>query len=426
MMYHPDNVDRDEEMFRKGQAPVTSGPPFDHVWRNARIATMAPGHPGLGTIGHGAIAARAGRIAWVGADADLPPSTAPVTDVGGRWVTPGLVDCHTHLVWAGNRAREFELRLEGASYEEIARAGGGIVSSVRQLREASEHDLLRQALRRLDDLIGEGVTTVEVKSGYGLDLANERKSLRVARQLGEERPVTIRTTFLGAHAVPPEANGDTGAQVDAVLQMLPAIAEEGLADAVDGFCEGVAFSPEEIARVFDAAVALGMPVKLHADQLSDLGGGALAARYGALSADHLEYTSEESVRAMAEAGTVAVMLPGAFYFLRETQSPPIELFRRYGVPLAVATDANPGTSPLTSLLLAMNMAATLFGMTVEECLAGSTRVAARALGMENETGTIEMGKWADLAMWDIDEPAELVYRIGANPLHARVWRGTTT
>lgn len=425
-MYHRDNNDRNEETFGKGHDLVTSGTPFDYVWRNARIATMAPTQQGLGVIERGAIAVRAGRVAWVGADADVPSNDAPVTDLDGRWVTPGLVDCHTHLVWAGNRAREFELRLEGASYEEIARAGGGIVSSVRQLREATDDELLRQTLPRLDDLIAEGVTTVEVKSGYGLDLENERKSLRVARQLADERPVTIRTTFLGAHATPPEAYGDTEAQIDAVVQMLPLVAQEGLADAVDGFCEGVAFSPEEIARVFDAAVALGLPVKLHADQLSDLGGGALAARYGGLSADHLEYTSEESVRAMAEAGTVAVMLPGAYYFLRETQAPPIELFRRYGVPLAVATDANPGTSPLTSLLLAMNMAATLFGMTVEECLAGSTRVAARALGMENETGTIEMGKWADLAIWDIDEPAELVYRIGANPLHARVWRGTKT
>jgi imidazolonepropionase len=405
---------------------VTSGTPFDHVWRNARIATMAHARPGLGVIDHGAIAVRAGRIAYAGPDADLPASDAPSTDLDGRWVTPGLIDCHTHLVWAGNRAREFELRLEGASYEEIARAGGGIVSSVRQLREASEDDLLRQTLPRLDDLIAEGVTTVEVKSGYGLDHDNERKSLRVARQLAEERPVTVRTTFLGAHATPPEANGDTGTQIDAVLHMLPAIAEEGLADAVDAFCEGVAFSQEEVARVFDAATALGLPVKLHADQLSDLGGGALAARYGALSADHLEYASAESVRAMAEAGTVAGMLPGAYYFLRETHAPPIELFRRYGVPMAVATDANPGTSPLTSMLLAMNMAATLFGMTVEECLAGSTRVAARALGIEKETGTIEVGKWADLAIWDIDEPAELVYRIGANPLHARVWRGTNT
>lgn len=387
---------------------------------------MAPGQPGLGTVDDGAIAVRAGRIAWVGPDADLPENDAPSIDLDGRWMTPGLVDCHTHLVWAGNRAREFELRLEGASYEEIARAGGGIVSSVHQVREASEDDLLRQTLPRLDDLLREGVTTVEVKSGYGLDLENERKSLRVARQLGEARAVTVRTTFLGAHATPPEAHGDTGAQIAAVLGMLPVIAEEGLADAVDGFCEGVAFSSEEIARVFDAAQALGLPVKLHADQLSDLGGGALAARYGALSADHLEYASEESVRAMAEAGTVAVMLPGAYYFLREVQAPPIELFRRYGVPMAVATDANPGTSPLTSVLLAMNMAATLFGMTVEECLAGSTRVAARALGMENEIGTIEMGKWADLAIWDIDEPAELVYRIGANPLHARVWRGNAT
>lgn len=405
---------------------VTSEIACDHVWRNARIATMAADRPGLGAIEHGAIATRAGRIAWVGPEVDLPSHHAPSTDLEGRWVTPGLVDCHTHLVWAGNRAREFELRLQGASYEEIARAGGGIVSSVRQVREASEDELLRQTLPRLDDLMAEGVTTVEVKSGYGLDLENERKSLRVARQLGDERSVSVRTTFLGAHATPPEADGDTGTQIAAVLAMLPTIVEEGLADAVDAFCEGVAFSPEEVARVFDAATALGLPVKLHADQLSDLGGGALAARYDALSADHLEYASEESVQAMAEAGTVAVMLPGAYYFLRETHAPPIELFRRFGVPLAVATDANPGTSPLTSMLLAMNMAATLFGMTVEECLAGSTRVAARALGMANEIGTIEMGKWADLAIWDIEEPAELVYRIGANPLHRRVWRGSTT
>lgn len=387
---------------------------------------MAAGRQGLGVIGHGAVAVRDGRIAWIGDDADLPASDAPITDCEGRWVTPGLIDCHTHLVYAGNRAREFQLRLEGASYEEIARAGGGIVSSVRQVRKASEDDLLRQALPRLDALLAEGVTTVEVKSGYGLDLPNERKSLRVARRLSDERPVSVRTTFLGAHALPPEANGDKSAYIELVArEMLPAIAADGLADAVDAFCEGVAFSPDEVSRVFDAARALGLPVKLHADQLSDLGGGALAARYGALSADHLEYASEDSVRAMAESGTVAVLLPGAFYFLRETQAPPVELFRRFGVPLAVATDSNPGTSPLTSILLVMNMAATLFGMTVEECLAGSTRVAARALGLGEEIGTLEVGKWADFAIWNIDDPAELVYRIGFNPLHARVWRGTS-
>jgi imidazolonepropionase len=398
---------------------------YDHVWRNARIATMAPKQPGLGVIERGAIAVLDGRIAWIGPEANLPDvDGVDATDCEGRWITPGLIDCHTHLVYAGNRAKEFELRLEGASYEEIARAGGGIVSSVKHLREASEEHLLRQTLPRLDALIAEGVTTVEVKSGYGLDLTNERKSLEVARRLGEGRPVTVRTTFLGAHATPPEAKGDTSAYIDTVVsEMLPVIAADGLADAVDGFCEGVAFSPEEIARVFEAAIEANLPVKLHADQLSDLGGGALAARYGALSADHLEYTSEESVRAMAASGTVAVLLPGAYYFLREVQKPPVELFRRYGVPIAIATDSNPGTSPLTSVLLTMNMAATLFGLTVEECLAGSTRVAARALGLQNDTGTLEVGKRADLAIWNIDQPAELVYRIGFNPLYQRVWRG---
>jgi imidazolonepropionase len=398
---------------------------YDHVWRNARIATMAPKQPGLGVIERGAIAVLDGRIAWIGPEANIPDvDGVDATDCDGRWITPGLIDCHTHLVYAGNRAKEFELRLEGASYEEIARAGGGIVSSVKHLREASEEDLLRQTLPRLDALIAEGVTTVEVKSGYGLDLANERKSLEVARRLGEERPVTMRTTFLGAHATPPEAKGNTSAYIETVVnEMLPVILADGLADAVDGFCEGVAFSPEEIARVFEAAIEADLPVKLHADQLSDLGGGALAARYGALSADHLEYTSEESVRAMAASGTVAVLLPGAYYFLREVQKPPVELFRRYGVPIAIATDSNPGTSPLTSLLLTMNMAATLFGLTVEECLAGSTRVAARALGLQNDTGTLEVGKRADLGIWNIDQPAELVYRIGFNPLYQRVWRG---
>jgi imidazolonepropionase len=399
---------------------------FDHIWRNARIATMVAGQPRLGAIEPGAIAVRDGRIAWVGPDADLPASNAPSTDCEGRWITPGLVDCHTHLVWAGDRAREFGMRLEGATYEQIARAGGGIVSTVRQVRDATEDDLLSQTLPRLDALIAEGVTTVEVKSGYGLALEHERKSLRVARRLAAERPVRVSTTFLGAHALPPEAS-DSRAYIDAVAsEMLPAIAAEGLADAVDAFCEGIAFSPEEVAVVFDAAQRLGLPVKLHADQLSDLGGGALAARYNALSADHLEYASEESVRAMAAAGTVAVMLPGAYYVLRESRKPPVEAFRKHGVPLAVATDANPGTSPLTSPLLAMNMAATLFGLTVEECLAGSTRVAAQALGLAREVGTLEPGKSADLVIWDIDAPAELVYRLGFNPLWQRVWAGTVT
>lgn len=398
----------------------------DRLWHNARLATMAPGHEGLGVVEGGAVVTRNGRIVFAGPEPELPTGLgdADVTDCEGRWITPGLIDCHTHLVWAGNRAREFELRLQGASYEEVSRAGGGIVSSVTQLRDASEEELLRQTLPRLDTLIAEGVTTVEVKSGYGLDLDNERESLRVARRLGDERPIGVQTTFLGAHALPPEVNGNKSAYIDVVAnEMLPAIAADGLADAVDGFCEGVAFSPDEIARVFHAADQFGLPVKLHADQLSDLGGAALAAEFGALSADHLEYASEDGVRAMARAGTVAVMLPGAYYFIRETHAPPIDLFRQHGVPLAVATDANPGTSPLTSILLAMNMAATLFRMTVDECIAGTTRVAAQALGIGDETGTLEAGKRADLAIWEIESPAELVYRMGFNPLHRRIWRG---
>lgn len=398
-----------------------------HIWRNARLATLDANLPGLGLVTHGAVAVRDGRIAFAGAEADLPASWlagAEALDCGGRLVTPGLIDCHTHLVHAGSRANEWEMRLAGASYEEVARAGGGIVASVKALRAASEDALVAQTLPRLDALIGEGVTTVEVKSGYGLDQANEMKSLRAARRLGEERPVTVRTTCLAAHARPPEAGGDRDGFIGTVVEdILPAVAGEGLADAVDAFCEGIAFSPAQVARVFEAARKLGLPVKLHADQLSDLGGAALAARFGALSADHLEYAGEEGARAMAQAGTVAVMLPGAFYFIRETKKPPVELFRRHGVRLAVATDCNPGTSPLTSLLLAANMAATLFGMTVEECVAGTTREAARALGMLAETGTLEAGKWADLAVWDVEQPAELVYRMGFNPLHRRVWRG---
>ncbi|MBB3978114.1 imidazolonepropionase [Rhizobium azooxidifex] len=396
------------------------------LWRNARLATFASSLPGMGNVEKGAIAVRDGQIAYAGPEAEVPVAlrAAETVDCEGRWITPGLIDCHTHLVHAGTRANEFEMRLEGASYEEIARAGGGIVSSVTALRAASEDQLVEETLPRLDALIGEGVTTVEIKSGYGLDRDNEMKALRAARRLGGLRDVTVRTTFLGAHALPPEMKGDKAGYIQKVVSdMLPAIAEAGLADAVDGFCEGIAFSPAEIARVFDAAKALGLPVKLHADQLSNLSGAALAASYGALSADHLEYTDADGAKAMAQAGTVAVILPGAYYFIRETKKPPIALFREHGVMMAIATDNNPGTSPLTSLLLTMNMAATLFGMTVEECLAGTTREAARALGLLDDVGTLEAGKRADFALWDIGQPAELVYRMGFNPLHRRVYRG---
>ncbi|RWN96318.1 imidazolonepropionase [Mesorhizobium sp.] len=397
------------------------------LWRNARLATMADSAAGLGIVEDGAIAARDGLIVYAGPGADMPAAfsqNAENVDCEGRWITPGLIDCHTHLIHAGNRANEFEMRLAGATYEEVTRAGGGIVSSVKALRAASQQELVAQSLPRLDALIAEGLTTIEVKSGYGLDLENEKKSLRAARLLGENRPVTVTTSFLGAHALPPEAKGDKDSFIDLVAnEILPAVTAEGLADAVDGFCEGLAFSPEQISRVFDAAKAAGLPVKLHADQLSNLHGAELAARYGALSADHLEYTDEAGAAAMARAGTVATILPGAYYFIRETKKPPIGLFRQHGVRMAVATDCNPGTSPLTSLLLTMNMAATLFGLTVDECLAGVTREAARALGRLGSTGTLEAGKSADLAIWDIERPAELVYRMGFNPLHARIWRG---
>jgi imidazolonepropionase len=397
------------------------------LWLNARLATLDPALPGLGLVERGAVLAEGGRIVYAGAEADLPAALrtdAETVDVEGRLITPGLIDCHTHLVYAGNRAHEFELRLKGASYEEVARAGGGIVSSVKALRAASEADLVHETLPRLDALIAEGVTTVEVKSGYGLDRDSEIKALKAARKLAEVRPVSIRTTFLGAHALPPEMNGDKAAYIDRVVNdMLPAVAAAGLADAVDGFCEGIAFSPEEIARVFDAAKALGLPVKLHADQLSNLHGAALAASYGALSADHLEYTDAEGAAAMAKAGSVAVLLPGAYYFIRETKLPPVEAFRTAGTRIAIATDSNPGTSPLTSLLLTMNMAATLFRLTVDECIAGVTREAAHALGIAGRTGTLEAGKDADLAIWDVERPAELVYRIGFNPLWKRVFKG---
>ncbi len=398
----------------------------DRLWRNARLATLALAHPGLGVVENGIVAARGGRIAYAGPASDAPTGLdAPERmDCDGRWITPGLIDCHTHLVFGDDRAQEFERRLAGATYEEIARAGGGIVSTVTATRQASEDGLVRSALPRLDTLMAEGVTTIEIKSGYGLELDAERKQLRAARRLSAERRIAVTTTFLGAHALPPEADGDADAYIDAICRdMVPAIAGEGLADAVDGFCEGIAFSPDQIARVFAAAKAAGLPVKLHADQLSNRHGARLAAESGALSADHLEHTDEDGVAAMSWAGTAAVLLPGAFYFIRETQRPPVGLFRRHGVPIALATDCNPGSSPLTSLLLAMNMGATLFRLTVDECIAGVTREAARALGCLGETGSLQAGKWCDLAIWDIERPAELVYRIGFNPLHARIWRG---
>lgn len=398
------------------------------ILTNARLATMSPDRPGLGVIENGRVVIEDGRIVAVGeADEIAVPGSTEVIDCEGRWMTPGLIDCHTHLVHAGNRAREFEMRLAGASYEEIARAGGGIVSSVRQVREASESELVSQTLPRLDALIAEGVTTVEVKSGYGLTVEDELKMLRAARQLADKRPVAVTTTYLGAHATPADYKGRNRDFIeDVVLPGLKAAQTQGLVDAVDGFCEGIAFSPEEMRLVFDAARSLGLPVKLHADQLSNLHGAALAAEYQALSADHLEYTDEDGASAMTRAGTVAVLLPGAYYFIRETKKPPIELFRKHGTAMALATDCNPGTSPLTSLLLTMNMAATLFHMTVEECLLGVTRNAARALGRLDTVGTIEVGKQADLAIWSVESPAELVYRIGFNPLHQRIWNGHIT
>ena len=395
----------------------------DSLWKNARIATMVG--DGLGVVDSGIVAASGGLIVYAGPAAAAPDFNADaVVDCGGRWITPGLIDCHTHIVHGGNRAREFEMRLAGASYEQIAHAGGGIVSTMRATREASEDRLVAEALPRVDALIAEGVTTIEVKSGYGLDLESEIRMLRAARRLGDVRPLRVATTFLGAHALPPEYQADADAYIAEVADaMLPEVARLGLADAVDVFCEGIGFSPAQTERVFQGARRAGLPIKIHAEQLSDQHGAALAARYGALSADHLEYLSADGVAAMAAADTVATLLPGAFYFVRETRLPPIEDLRRAAIPIAIATDCNPGTSPLTSILLAMNMAATLFHLTVTECLLGVTRNAARALGLANEVGTLEAGKRCDLAIWDIDDPSELVYRMGFNPLHARVWSG---
>ena len=395
---------------------------FSTLFRNAQIATMTPGKS-YGLIENGAVVISADRIKWVGAEKELPDEFAGIQgkNLEGRLVTPALIDCHTHLVYGGSRATEFELRLNGASYEEIARNGGGILSTVTATRNASEDELLAQSLPRLDALLSEGVATIEIKSGYGLDIETEIKMLRVARQLGKERSVRVKTSFLGAHAIPPEFSGKADAYIDFVCEeVLPAVHYENLADAVDGFCENIAFSPNQISKVFEKAKSFGLPVKLHAEQLSNLGGATLAAKYGALSADHLEFLDQTGVEVMGESGTVAVLLPGAFYTLRETQLPPLDSLRKAEVPIAIATDCNPGSSPLTSILLCMNMSCTLFRMTPEEALCGVTIVAAQALGIGDEVGTIEVGKKAELAVWNVDQPAELAYRVGFNPLEEMV------
>ncbi|MES1201322.1 MAG: imidazolonepropionase [Pseudomonadota bacterium] len=401
---------------------------WDTLWLDAALATMAPARGPYGLIPDGAIAAQDGRIAWVGARTGLPgePQTLAhhVVSCGGALITPGLIDCHTHLVFGGNRALEFELRLEGASYEDISRAGGGILSTVNATRAASLDDLILSAAQRLARMKAEGVTTIEIKSGYGLDLETEYKQLQAATALAERESVRVRRTFLALHALPPEFRDDRAAYVQLVADvMLPALAAAGVVDAVDAFCDTIGFTPEEVDFVFSAARANGLPVKLHAEQLSNQHGAALAARASALSADHLEWLDDASIAAMAEAGTVAVLLPGAFYFLRDTKLPPIEALRATGVPMAVATDCNPGTAPLTSPLLAMQMACTLFRMTPEEALAGMTRNAALALGMADEVGTLAVGKAADLAIWNVREPAELCYWIGADLLRERVFAG---
>jgi imidazolonepropionase len=401
---------------------------IDSLWVDVHLATMTQNKP-YGMVENGALAVCGETIAWVGKREELPAEiesgATEVYEGQGGWITPGLVDCHTHLVYGGSRAREFELRLQGATYEEIARQGGGIRSTVSATREADEEALLKQSAPRLLALMGEGVTTVEIKSGYGLDLDTELRMLRVARKLGENFPVTVMPTFLGAHALPPEYEDRPDDYIDFVCnQVLPQVASQKLAVAVDAFCETIGFTPEQTERVFKSAKDLGLKIKLHAYQLSDLQGAALAARYQALSADHLEYVSEPGVKAMAKNSTVAVLLPGAFYFLRETKVPPIDLLRHYAVPIALSTDCNPGSSPAVSLLLMLNMACTLFRLTPEEALAGVTRNGARALGLQDRIGTLEPGKDADFVVWDIPEPAELAYRIGANPLRHVVRQGT--
>lgn len=400
---------------------------IDSLWCNANIATMALG-AGYGVLVEGVMAIAEGKIAWIGKEKDLPKQydlpTNKRHDVHGRWITPGLIDCHTHLIYGGQRANEFELRLQGVSYQQIARAGGGIHATVAATRATTEQTLYEVSARRLLALFAEGVTTIEIKSGYGLSLANEMKILRVARQLGQQSPLTVMTTFLGAHAVPIEYEGKADAYIEFLCEtVLPAAVAENLVDAVDAFCETVGFTPQQVTKLFNVAKRYGLPVKLHAEQLSDQNGARLAAEYQALSADHLEYISEQSVVAMAKAGTVAVLLPGAFYFLRETRIPPIALFRQYKVPIAIATDCNPGTSPIVSLLSILNMACTLFRMTPEEALLGVTWNAAKALGLQKDYGSLEVGKMADFVIWDIESPAELAYYLGYNPCLSVIKKG---
>ena len=383
-----------------------------------------------GLVQNGALGVRDGRIAWVGPAKDLPKDAedraAFVEDLSGAWITPGLIDCHTHLVYAGNRANEFEMRLKGAGYQEIAQAGGGIVSTVRAVRAADNDALYAQSLPRLNAMLAEGVTTLEIKSGYGLDVANELKMLQVVRRLGRETPARVVPTFLGAHAVPPEFKGRADDYVGLVIkEMLPRVAKQGLAKAVDVFCETIGFSSDQTERIFQAAEELGLRVKLHAEQLSDSKGAVLAARFNALSVDHLEYLDEKDVPVLAKSGCVAVLLPGAFYYLNETQTPPIDVLRKTGVPMAVSTDTNPGTSPILSMRTAMNMACVLFGLTPAEALAGATKNAARALDLQNEIGTLEVGKAADVVVWDIDAPVDLVYQLGGSPLLFSAINGQT-
>jgi len=395
---------------------MNTSPRWDGLLIGASLATLDGDH-GYGGIEDGALGWKDGVLTFVGPRSALPDAPEALANeviaLDGGWITPGLIDCHTHVVFAGDRAHEFELRLQGASYEDIARAGGGILSTVRAVREASEDELFAQSLPRAQALLRDGATTLEIKSGYGLDLDNERKMLRVARRLGDTLGVGVRTTFLGAHALPPEFAGDPDGYIDAVLDWLPALHAEGLVDAVDAFCEGIGFTPAQTRCVFEAARSLGIPVKLHADQLSDLDGAALVAGFGGLSADHVEYTSEAGVRAMAAGGTVVVLLPGAFHCLRETKLPPIDAFRAHGVAMAVATDCNPGTAPLLSLRQAMSLACTHFRLTPEEALRGATVHAARALGLRDR-GALRVGLRADLVHWRIRRPAELCYWLGGD------------
>lgn len=397
------------------------------LYINVNLATMTDGGKSYGEITQGALAISEGKIAWLGKEADLPHfdnEQTEVIDGKGQWLSPGLIDCHTHLVYGGNRANEFEMRLQGKSYQEIANAGGGIVSTVTATRKASEEELLEKALPRLQALHSQGVTTLEVKSGYGLDTSSEIKMLKVATQLEQALPVTIKKTFLGAHALPTEYKDDAEGYLDIVCdEMLPKVMEQNLADAVDVFCEGIGFSLEQTKRVFDAAQRHGLPIKVHAEQLSNLGASELAAKYDALSSDHIEFLDEAGIKAMKSSGMTAVLLPGAFYFLRETQLPPIDLLRKYEVPMAVATDANPGTSPIHNIHLMLNMACTLFKLTPSEALAGITCFAAKALGLSDNKGQLAVGFDADIALWNISQPAELCYQFGVNPLSALVQNG---